>query len=264
MFRRSHGIELVFMLLPLSFGLAAQSDQAVDATAQVTANGVPLSVTDQPSATPRARLIGNVQRLDAGGKGFSIAGLDVRLGDATDIVPAGASIAPGMRVAVFGAVLAGGRAMAAATVVIKRETGSAGDHAMLGGVVRSLNKDSKTFNLDGFNIDAAHAEFQNGTPADLVNGRAVRIRGNFVNGLFHAVEVRFVPAERDARADLTGVITDFHSLADFKVRGVAVDGSSVRAIARDDVRPTAGDLVNIRGYLSGSVFKATAIERIRS
>jgi hypothetical protein len=100
------------------------------------------------------------------------------------------------------------------------------DLARLGGVITDLNVPAKTFKLDGVDVDATRAQFDNGTLSDLANGRRVRVAGTFAASKVTADRIKFVKDQGDAKVELTGVITDYVSPSSFKVRGVPIDASA--------------------------------------
>ena len=149
------------------------------------------------------------------------------------IRPASTALAAGQFVIVWvdaTQALSTGTALPARFVRITHRTSSSTDAAAnIGGVVAALDATAKTFTVDGVAVDASTAQIlpANKTFADLQNGKYVRVAGTFnASGVLVASRVVLREFEFDYQIELHGDITDFTSLASFKVRGVPVDASS--------------------------------------
>jgi hypothetical protein len=115
------------------------------------------------------------------------------------------------------------------------------------------------FLVNGTPVDARNATFVFGTAADLSEGKRVIVRGTLANGRIIASQVRFFRPDQDGEVRLIGLVSDFVSIASFRVRGVAVDASAAvfeNGSAADLVN---GRLVDVRGESAGNVVRATRI-----
>ena len=116
------------------------------------------------------------------------------------------------------------------------------------------------FLVSGTAVDATNAQFQSGTAADLSEGKRVIVYGTLVNGKIVATKIRIFRPDLDGEVRLIGMVSDYVSVASFKVRGVAVDASA--AVFEDGTAAELmdGRLVEIKGQTVGSVVKATKVE----
>jgi len=220
---------------------------------------------EDASATPRVRVVGPVEKLDLAKKTFMLGTLTVTWTDATRLLPAGATLADGLRVAVWSDVAPVGNTLAAKSIVIKRAEAPNTARAAVAGLVRGLDFAKKTFRIGEFDVDASAAAFSKGTANDLANGRRLRVRGTLVDGVLKATDVRFVKDQGDATVELTGVVTDFAGTA-FKVRGVPIDvsGSGVQYSNGAQANLANGVLVRIEGDVAGNVVKPREIKFVTS
>jgi hypothetical protein len=211
------------------------------------------------------RVVGTVQKLSADASSFEIGGLVVRRDGATRLLPTGATLANGLRVAVWSDAAIVGGTLVARTIVVRRHNLANDDRARVGGPIRGLDFAAKTFRIDGIEVDASSAGFVKGTANDLANGRVVRVRGTFADGRLKASEVRFVRDQDDAKVELTGVVTDFAG-QQFKVRGVPVDvsGSGIQYRNGTAANLANGVLVKIEGDVDGNVVKPREVEFVTS
>ena len=116
------------------------------------------------------------------------------------------------------------------------------------------------FLVSGTAVDATNAQFQSGTAADLSEGKRVIVYGTLLNGKIVATKIRIFRPDLDGEVRLIGMVSDYVSVASFKVRGVAVDASS--AVFEDGTAAELmdGRLVEIKGQSVGSVVKASKVE----
>jgi hypothetical protein len=87
-------------------------------------------------------------------------------------------------------------------------------------------------------------------------------RGTFAtDGTLNATQVRIRKFELSAtpEAELRGTITDYKSLADFKVRGVAVDASTA-TVTRCPATLANGLFVQVEGRLTTTGVKASSVK----
>jgi hypothetical protein len=215
-----------------------------------------------PSSLAAIRVAGTVAALDATARTFTVGGLTVRYDATTRLLPAGAGLADGLRVAVWSDTAIVGNTLTAKSVVVKRHNLVANDLARVGGLVRSLDFAARRFKVDGVDVDASAAAFEKGTANDLATGRKVRVRGSFADGTLRASEVRFVKDQGDAKVELTGVVTDFAGAGSFKVRGVPIDASRAGIEFRNGSAANLanGVLVRIEADVSGNVVQPREVE----
>jgi hypothetical protein len=194
---------------------------------------------------------------------FNAAARTMRLGDITvstaaaSVLPTGATIANGRTVTVWARPPAGAGTILAADFVRVRDLSANTKPSDLSGTVTSLDAAARTFDLAGVRVNAATAIV---VPANLAlaNGNFVVVRGSFrSDGSLIATQVRIrrkgTTPGFDYEVSLTGPISDFVSLADFRVRGVRVDasGATQRACAGNNVIIGNGLNVEIGGAIVG-------------
>jgi len=234
-----------------------------DAAGAIVASRIELK---DGSSLAAIRVVGAVAALDAAAKTFALSGLTVAYGGTTRVLPAGAVLANGQRVAVWSDTAIVGNTLTAKSLVVKRHNLGSNDLARLGGLVRDLDYAAKTFKVDGVDVDAAAASYDKGTATDLANGRKVRVRGTFADGRLKATEVRFVKDQGDAQVELTGVVTDFAGIGSFKVRGVPVDASGPGIAFKNGSSQNLanGVLVKVEGNVAGNVVKPRELSFVTS
>ena len=124
-----------------------------------------------------------------------------------------------------------------------------------------------SFTVAGVSVDASTATFKDGSAADLRNGATVEIKGTLTAGVVRATSVEFRSVTTTPPTggngtpfEATGSITDFVSLASFRVGGVLIDGSSATFVdgTASDLRN--GALIEVNGTLVNGVVRATRIE----
>lgn len=219
-----------------------------------------------PNSTPFVRVVGNVGALDSTAKTFTVGGLTVSYDSATRILPAGTQLANGLRVAVWSNGAISGNTLAARTIVVRSSGLGESDKARIGGLISGLDFAARAFTVDNVRVDASNAQFEDGSATDLANGRPVRVRGTFTDGVLVASEVKFAQPRGDMAPDLSGPITDFVSSASFKVRGVPVDASAATvAFAGGDASNLAdGVVVRVVGSVEANVVKATSVSFVNT
>lgn len=117
-----------------------------------------------------------------------------------------------------------------------------------------------TFSVGNQQVNATAAGFENGTAADLANGRRVEVEGTLAGNVLNATKVSLRSASSDASAELEGPITDFLSPANFKVRGQLVDATRA-TIANGTASALAnGRVVQVKGNVSGGILVAARVE----
>ena len=194
---------------------------------------------------------------------FNAAARTMRLGDITvstataSVLPMGATIANGRTVTVWARPPAGAGTTLTAEFVRVRDLSTNTKPSDLSGTVTSLDAAARTFDIAGVRVNAVTAMV---VPANLAlaNGNFVVVRGSFrSDGSLIATQVRIrrkgTTPGFDYEVSLTGPISDFVSLADFRVRGVRVDasGATQRACAGNNVIIGNGLNVEIGGAIVG-------------
>jgi hypothetical protein len=117
------------------------------------------------------------------------------------------------------------------------------------------------FRVAGQVVDASSARYQNGTAADLADGRLVTVRGLVANDIVAASSVEFHAGTPPTATtvELEGPITEFVSVADFKVEGQRVDASAARFSGGTAASLANGRRVHVKGPLSGGFVRAETI-----
>jgi len=179
------------------------------------------------------RVSGSVAALD--GDSFEINGLTVAY-TAGVVKPAGATLASGGAVVVFGTQLSGGTLTATAVRVLKAEAmvPPARTQVALGGFVSARDAMAGTLVVDGQTVRLGSIT---PTPAGAtpVVGSYVKLAGVMAaDGVVEAqrLNVRTVAADDElAKVRLAGEITDLADASSFLVRGVPVDATGVTPAA---------------------------------
>jgi hypothetical protein len=219
----------------------------------------------KPGVAAWLRVTGNITDLASDGASFKLGGLTVNLDTNTRVVPAGATLANGLRVTVWSRTAPAAGSITAAFVRVKRPHAE-GDLALrLSGAVTDCTVPCEgSFKVAGVPVNASDATFVKGTKADLLNGKWVDLRGSIdaTSGVFKASRVKFREADEDRNeVKLRGAITDFVDLQNFKVRGVPVTTDGSTRIEGSCPNPLAdGTLVSIEGSVNGFNVLAAKIE----
>lgn len=247
-------------LADLAVGTIVEVHGQRDASGAIVATRVEVK---DPRSAFATRIVGQIAAVS--GQSITVGSLNVNTAGA-NIVPAGTTFAVGQSVVVWSNQAIAGNTLNAQVVRLKAVPFENASEARLGGLVRELNAGARTFRIDGVAVNAASATFQNGTANDLANGRWLRVRGTFSNGVLVANEVRFVRSQGDARVEITGAITDFVSASSFKIRGVPIDASG--ASFRDGTAANLGNgvLVSVKGDVpsNDAVVRAAEVEFVQT
>lgn len=208
------------------------------------------------------KLRGKITALSIGASTFKIGDLTINYQN-VPVTPAAASLSNGADVVVSisaSASLTGGSVTATAVKVENHRESNGDSEAQLRGLVSNFNVGAKTFVLDGLQINAAQAKFdQDGKSlADLSVGAYVRVKGVFqADGSVNAksITLRKVETDKVGEVELHGSILNFVSNADFSVRGLKMNAATAEidcpsgTVLRNDLQ------VKIEGFLAadGSV-----------
>ncbi len=132
------------------------------------------------------------------------------------------------------------------------------------GKVTGLDATAKTFKLGTFTINFSAADIRPAT-ATLANDLRVRVFSDTapVNGVINAkrIKVRSLEVPKElANAQVGGLVTDYVSVANFKVAGIAIDASAAKFENGAAADIVSGAAVRIKGAIVASVLKASEIE----
>jgi hypothetical protein len=137
-----------------------------------------------------------------------------------------------------------------------------GQGLRVAGVVRQSNPAAATFVVGQRTVrwDAA-TRFVGGTSSDLANAVPVRVRGTWLGADLLASEIRFQLTRNDARIDIDGAVSDFVSLASFKVRGTRVDASGAGVNFSGGLASQIGNgaIVRVEGFLTNDQLVPTRV-----
>jgi hypothetical protein len=178
-------------------------------------------------------------------------------------------IAAGDRVEVDGTATAAG--ITATTVRFEPDADSPnGEDAEVEDAISAM-MGAAVFVVDSFTIDAANAQFSNGTVADLAIGRVVHVEGTVVNGILNAKSVEFDdggsedgggtanPPAGGKVDEVDGPISAFVSAASFVVHGVTIDASAATFVNGAVTDLANGRIVKVFGARSGTAMAATKV-----
>ena len=133
------------------------------------------------------------------------------------------------------------------------------------GTVTAFDPVAKTFAIGAQVVDFSQvgAAF---LPPTLANGIVVDVRGMMaaVNGRLVASDIGIVstavPVPENAKVEVEGVVTDFTSLASFRVNGQSIDGHSAALTGGTTANLGNGAKIEVEGQLMQGVVVATKIE----
>lgn len=219
-----------------------------------------------PDAEPFVRIVGVVRDLDERAQTFRLGNLIVDYSNNPRVVPAGASLAEGRGVVVFGATQPSVGMLQASGIRVLRAQVIEGRRVRVAGLIRDLDSPALTFRLHVSTIDASDARFVSGTSADLANGRRARVLG-FVqldangNRIIKANTV-WVGGSEDDPTTVAGPVRNFVSAASFTIRGVPIDasGETVRFVNGSADNLADGVLLRVIGAPDGEKITATSVE----
>ncbi len=128
------------------------------------------------------------------------------------------------------------------------------------GSVANLNSGNKTFKINNQSVD-----YTSGVVTGiLVNGAVVQVQGTISNNAAvlsaTKVEVKSLSAPAGVRLEVQGSVSDFVSVSDFKLNGVAVNASAVSLSATQLARLVNGARCEAAGMVDNNILKATKLE----
>lgn len=121
---------------------------------------------------------------------------------------------------------------------------------------------TSSFKVNGLPVDASHARIA-GHAEDLKDGARVIVIGKAENGVIQAkvlVVVRAKDRFDPLGIELHGLITDFVSVSDFKLRGESIDASGATFENGTSADLANGKRVEVRGRIDGSIVRATRVK----
>lgn len=216
------------------------------------------------SGETRVRAAGLVKELTA--TSFKLGELTVNYAGAV-IKPDGSTIANDVLVFVYSDQLPAAGTLTAKVVRVARKPSLEGREFRIGGLVADASADGRSFKVNGIRVDATSAELKGGQNpqwTDVKNMKLVRVEGTLgtdtTGPLLKATRVLLVPASEQRRVLLIGQVTDFASLASFKVRGTLVDATAavVKNGTKGDIKD--GTFVQVIGRIDGEVIKADEVK----
>ncbi len=188
---------------------------------------------------------------------FKVGGIKVNAGSARFEDGVAADLRDGRRVEVEG-VQAGDIVLA---IVVEFEDGDAippSSSTVQGAITEYVSQ--ARFKVAGQQVDAMQALFEGGVASDLANGRQVSVAGAMTGGVLVASKLVFTSPPSAPKLEVEGSITDFLSVANFKVAGQSVDASAATIANGTSANLVYGRKVGVVGTLVGGVLRATKIE----
>ena len=209
------------------------------------------------SATGVMRVAGTVTEVAP--DSFKIGTLTVRTAQAS-IVPAGQSLATGLRVAAWtDQPLANGQFVARVVRIGGLSVPEAAA-LTLDGVVTDY-KTVSSFRVGGYAVDATGAQFVGGTASDLRDGRIVRASGTVNASVLRATRVELIAATAPV-VEVTGAIANFTDAKNtFNVRNTATLVTPQTTYSRGDATNLGeGVLVKVEGPLVNGKLEAIKVD----
>lgn len=188
---------------------------------------------------------------------FRVAGRSVNAVSATFAGGVAADLANGRRVVVEG-ILSGDIALATRVTFQADDAAPPSEQGVEGTISDFVS--AARFQVAGVAVDASQASFEEGRAADLANGRQVEVKGTMSGGVLVASKVIFKGDRPATTLEVEGAITDFVSVASFKVDGQAVDASTATITSGTLADLANGRRVGAKGPLVGGVLRATKVE----
>jgi hypothetical protein len=203
------------------------------------------------------RVTGTLSQLNTSSQTFALDGLTVSYSGSTVITPSGQSLANGERVSVFSSTLLNGPNLTATAIKI-RKLGIAVSDLRLSGAISNYTSNA-SFTMAGVTVNAGSATL---TPGSLVlaNGLNVIARGSFdptTNQLVATSVTQY--SSNSIQPELRGTITNFVSVANFRVRGALVDASAATFSGGTSANLQNNAYVEIHGTVSNNVVSASIV-----
>jgi Domain of unknown function (DUF5666) len=198
---------------------------------------------------------------------FKVGALQISLASTAKVLPANSVVKNGDRVTVwsnvdvFTTVAAGTSTQSLVAKVVRIEaTNSIAGNTQpwrIAGPISSIDLSSKTLKIDDLSVSFANATLKNTLLADLQKGVVVRIKGSGNN----ALEIELLKAPEKVKIELAGLITDFNSVASFKVRNSLINASAATIVFVNGTKANLGDgvLVELEGNVINGVIVPTLV-----
>ncbi len=215
---------------------------------------------EQKPMTTAVVVTGPISDFSSTGKTFKLAGLTVTFGDATRLLPTGATLADGERVTVLAANGVNAGAIDATAIRVRKAPGTS-ETIRVAGLISGLVSGGTTLKIGDLAVDASKAKI---TPASgsLGNGQYAIAVGTVdtATGTLDATEVHVIRGLTTLPVELHGTITDFTSASAFKLRGVLVDASAAKI--RGGVLADLADnvAVEVHGNVVDNVVEASTVD----
>ena len=201
---------------------------------------------------------GEVQSFNAAADTFKLMGVDMKLLSATTFKNADLTTALKSefsntdRVQVRGAFVAG---LFNVSEVIFRPGASVVITRTEGGVTQ-VDGQAGVFKINGTTIRTNGSTTFDATASNLRTGARVEVEGTLVNGEIIARTVSFHDPEDNVKARIRGDVTDYVSLADFRVNGQKVDALAAALENGAATKLANGAQVEVKGAVVNGVLKA--------
>ncbi len=206
------------------------------------------------------RLSGRIAGIDLVAKTFKLGSMTVNFSSA-QLNPAQAVLANDMRVRVYSDAAPTGSVVTAKRIKVRELSLAGARDGNIGGVVSEFTSASN-FTVHGIKVDATAAVFKNGVAADLTQGVSVRIKGALKDQVFIATEIEFKKKSgaESGEIKVIGVVTDFVSVSNFKLRGQQIDASAANFSNGKATDLANGSILELNGKIVGGNVMANAIE----
>lgn len=208
---------------------------------------------------------GPISNLNVGAGTFSILGFDITVSSATvfEDLSGLSALVNGNIVEVHGT--RSGNAITATR--IERKTPGVGDTLIkIRGQISGLNPTTSTFTMGTVTVNYAGAQVSPNTGA-LAEGGFVKVRstlsatGNTVTATrIQVVGTRPFGFADGGKSELEGVVSDFVSLSQFKVSGIAVNASNASFVRGQAASIANGTRLEVKGVYSNNVITASKVK----
>jgi hypothetical protein len=212
------------------------------------------------------RLSGAVQGLDSTAKRFTLSGNSSVTVDYSQakLLPSGVLVENGKLVSVLATaapVVTGGQTVLMASAIeVKSRKLPDGRDVSVGGQISDFQS-LASLRIGDVVVDASAAVLKDGTvAADLVNGAQALAQGSLSSGVLKAASLKVFKQDTALKALLIGQVTDFVSIANFNLRGTAVDASQATFTKGKAADLATGTWVKISGQLTSAGVLAKEVE----
>ncbi|MEL4178552.1 DUF5666 domain-containing protein [Roseateles sp. PN1] len=212
------------------------------------------------------RLSGAVQGLDSANKRFTLGGNSSVTVDYSNakLLPSGAVIENGKLVSVVAksapATTGGSTVLTASAVEVRSKKLPDSPDLSIGGQISDFQS-LASLRIGDVQVDASSATLKEGTvAADVVNGAQAYAKGALSAGVLKATSLKVFKPETALKAQLSGQVIDFVSIANFTLRGTVVDGSNASFSKGKAADIATGTWLKVTGPLTSSGVVAKEIE----